>query len=406
MRRAFTLPAGAALSLLLATACSQSPQPAAAPTTQSPAAAPARAYLGDAGYDVAALDRSVVPCDDFYRFAVGKWRDAHPLPPEYARYGRFEELAERNRETLHKILEESMHDTSAAPGSASRKIGDFYGACMNETGIEQAGVQPIKPDLDRIDAISNRAGLIAEVQRLQARGQSTLFGVGAQNDFKNSKQIVASIGAANVGLPDRDYYLRDDDRFKTYRQQYVEHVSKMLVLAGEDQARADADAQRILALETRLVSGTLPRTELRNPEARYHPMSVAEIATLAPAIEWPSYLNTLGVHEQTVNVSQPKYLQALNKALDEVSLDDWKAYLRFHVIDEAAPTLSRSFADEDFNFNGKILSGQQKQQERWKRCVRAADQSVGQLLGQEYVRRTFTPEAKAKMSALLDHLIA
>ncbi|HKO54376.1 MAG TPA: M13 family metallopeptidase, partial [Thermoanaerobaculia bacterium] len=370
------------------------------------AAPPAKPLLGDAGYDLAAIDRSVGPCDDFYQFAVGKWREAHPLPPEFARFGRFEELAERNRQTLHTILEEAAADTSAAPGSATRKIGDFYAACMNETAIEQQGVQPIRADLDRIDAISDRASLLAEVQRMQQRGVSTLFGVSAQNDFKNSKQIVASIGSANVGLPDRDYYLRDDERFKTYRQQYVDHVTKMFTLAGEDQTRAAADAQRILSLETRLASATLPRTELRNPEARYHPMPVAEVATLAPSIQWSSYLSNLGVHEQTVNVTQPKYIQALNQALTEVPLDDWKAYLRYRVIDAAAPTLSRAFSEEDFDFNGRILSGQQKQQERWKRCVRAADQSVGQLLGQEYVRRTFTPEAKAKMSALIDNLIA
>jgi putative endopeptidase len=333
-------------------------------------------------------------------------RVAERLELAVCRFGRFEELAERNRETLHQILEEAARDTSASPGSNTRKIGDFYAACMNETAIEQQGVQPIRADLDRIDAISDRAGLIAEVHRLQERGVSTLFGVGAQNDFKNSKQIVASIGSANVGLPDRDYYLRDDERFKTYRTQYVDHVTKMLTLAGEDSARAASDAQRILNLETRLVSATLPRTELRNPEARYHPMPVAELATLAPSIQWPDYLSTLGVSEQTVNVSQPKYLQGLNAALSEVPLEDWKAYLRYHVIDEAAPTLSSAFSEEDFNFNGRILSGQQKQQERWKRCVRAADQSVGQLLGQEYIRRTFTPEAKAKMSALIDNLIS
>ena len=407
MRRALSLFASAVLTLL-AFACSTARAPAPT-TTPTALAAPTHPLLGEHGYDLAAIDRSVAPCDDFYRFSVGKWREAHPLPPEYSRFGRFEELAERNRDTLHKILEEAAAESaagSAPQGSAAQKIGDFYAACMNETAIDAAGMTPIVPILDRINAITDRSGVVAESLRLQAEGESTLFGINAQNDFKNSKMVIGSVGGPSVGLPDRDYYLLGDERFTRIRQQYVEHMTRVFTLAGEDAATAASDAQKTLALETRLVTALMPRVEMRLPENRYHMMPVATLASLAPSIDWPSYFRSVGLDQQSINVVQPKYLEALNQALTDVPLEDWKAYLRWQVLNDTAAFLGKPFADADFDFNGRVLSGQQKQQERWKRCVRAADQRVGQLLGQEYVRRTFTPEAKAKANALIDNLVA
>ncbi len=373
--------------------------------TAPPAAAAAPAYFAPHGFDVTAMDTSVKACDDFYRFAVGKWRDTHPLPAQYSRYGRFEELAERNREVLRTILEQDAAVTNAAPGSAEQKVGDFYASCMNETAIDAAGVTPIQPEIDRINAISDRASLLSELNRLHTAGFAPLFRVGGQNDQKNSKMIIASLGSGALGLPDRDYYLRDDDRFRTIRSQYVDHVAKMLTLGGENFDQSKSDAQRILELETKLASSQLPRVELRIPENTYHPTAVADLASMAPAVDWPSYLRDLGVNTTSLNVSQPKYIQTVSQLLNDVPLEDWKALLRWQVVDGAAPTLSKAFVDEDFNFGGRILSGTKEPQERWKRCVRAADASIGQLLGQEYVRRNFTPEAKAKMSALIDNLV-
>jgi len=351
------------------------------------------------------MDTSVKACDDFYRFAVGKWRDTHPLPAQYSRYGRFEELAERNREVLHKILEEDAAMTNAAPGSAERKVGDFYAACMNEPAIEAAGVTPIQPELDRINAINDRASLLSELNQLHTEGYGPLFRIGGTNDQKNSKMIIASLGTGALGLPDRDYYLRDDDRFKTIRNQYIDHVTKMLALSGESADQANSDAKRILDLETKLASSQLTRVEQRVPENTYHPTAVTALASMAPAVDWPTYLQNLGVNTTTVNVSQPKYIQTVSQLLNDVPLEDWKALLRWQVVDSAAPYLSSAFVNEDFNFSGRTLSGTKEQQERWKRCVRAADASIGQLLGQEYVRRNFTPEAKAKMSSLIDNLV-
>jgi putative endopeptidase len=373
--------------------------------TTAAAAPAAPAYLGPHGFDLTAMDTSVKACDDFYRFAVGKWRDTHPLPPQYSRYGRFEELAERNRDVLHKILEEDAAVTNAAPGSAEQKVGDFYSSCMNETAIEAAGVTPIQPELERISAVSDRASLLSELNHLHSAGYAPLFRVGATNDQKNSKMIIASLGTGSLGLPDRDYYLRDDDRFKTIRNQYVDHVTKMLALSGESTDQANSDARRILELETKLASALLTRVEQRVPENTYHPTAVTELASMAPAVDWPSYLQNLGVNTTTLNVSQPKYIQTVNQLLNDVPLEDWKALLRWQVVDNAAPYLSSAFVNEDFNFGGRTLSGTKEQQERWKRCVRAADAGIGQLLGQEYVRRNFTPEAKAKMSSLIDNLV-
>jgi len=370
------------------------------------ATAPAPAFFAPHGFDLSAMDTSVKACDDFYRFAVGKWRDTHPLPAQYSRYGRFEELAERNREVLHKILEEDSAMTNAAPGSAEQKVGDFYAACMNEPAIEAAGVTPIQPELDRINGISDRASLLTELGHLHTAGFGPLFRVGGTNDQKNSKMIIASLGTGALGLPDRDYYLRDDDRFKTIRNQYVDHVTKMLTLSGENADQAASDAKRILELETKLAASQLTRVEQRVPENTYHPTAVTALASMAPAVDWSTYLQNLGVNTTTVNVSQPKYIQTVSQLLNDVPLEDWKALLRWQVVDSAAPTLSSAFVTEDFNFGGKTLSGTKEQQERWKRCVRSADASIGQLLGQEYVRRNFTPEAKAKMSSLIDNLVA
>jgi putative endopeptidase len=381
---------------------SSSTAPAAVPEAT---AAPAQAFFAPHGFDLSAMDTSVKACDDFYRFAVGKWRDTHPLPAQYSRYGRFEELAERNREVLHQILEQDAAMTNARPGSAEQKVGDFYAACMNETAVETAGITPIQPELERINGISDRASLIAELNRLHTEGFAPLFRIGGTNDQKNSKMIIASLGTGSIGLPDRDYYLRDDPRFKTIREQYVTHVAKMLTLSGESSDQASADSQKILALETKLAAAQLPRVELRIPENTYHPTPVAELASMAPAVDWPNYLHGLGVSTTTINVSQPKYIQTVSQLLTEVPMDDWKALLRWQVVDGAAPTLTKAFVDEDFNFGGRILSGTKEPQERWKRCVRAADFSIGQLLGQEYVRRNFTPEAKAKMNSLIDNLI-
>ena len=277
---------------------------------------------------------------------------------------------------------------------------------MNEPAIEAAGYQPIAEDLARIDAISDRTALQNEIFRLQTAGLAPVFRLSGQNDQKSSKMIIAVVGQAGLGLPDRDYYLRDDAKFKTTRTQYAEHVAKMLQLAGEDPARAETDADRILGLETQLAQAQMSRVDMRQAERLYNITPVTQLTTIAPNINWPAMLQAAGLNSlDSVNVAQPQFFKEVSRLLDEVPLETWKAYLKWQVIDSAAPTLSSAFDKEDFAFGGKVLSGTQEQQPRWQRCVRATDASLGDLLGQEYVRRAFTPEAKAKMNQLIDNLV-
>jgi putative endopeptidase len=400
------LPSACVPLALIAFACSSTHNPTPAPAAPATTMTMAAPYLGPHGYDLAAMDPTANACTDFYQYSVGKWRESHPLSPQYARFGRFEEVAERNRLKLREILDADMANTSARPGSTEQKVGDYYAACMNETAIEAQGITPISGELDRINAVRTREELLAEVTRLHSMGVSPLFRVGGTNDFKNSKMIIAALGTGSTGLPDRDYYLKDDDRFKNIRTQYIDHIAKMLALAGEEPAMARSDADRILQIETKLVTPALTRVEQRNPDNVYHITTIADLRTMAPSIDWPGYLQTVGVNQPTINVTQPKYVQTLSQLISDIPVEDWKAYLRWTLVDAAAPTLTHAFVDEDFNFNSRVLTGAKEQQERWKRCVRAADNAVGELLGQEYVQRNFTPEAKAKMNALIDNLIS
>ncbi|HYM59292.1 MAG TPA: M13 family metallopeptidase [Thermoanaerobaculia bacterium] len=376
-----------------------------APAKKAAAAAPT-AFIGDHGFDVSGVDKEVKPCDDFYRFAVGKWRESHPLPAQYARFGRFEELADRNRDTLHAILEEDAKKTDPPKGSIEQKVGDYYAACMNETAIEAEGFASIQPELDRIAGLKDIAALQDEITRLHVRGVSPLFRFASTQDFKNSKMTIAVVGQGGLALPDRDYYLRDDPKSKDIRAKYVGHVTKMLVLTGEDVSAAAAEAYSILALETKMAGASMPRVEQRNPENVYHITKVSDLNAMTPSFQWTRFLHDVGAPEiETLNLAQPNYIKEAGKLLTSEPLETWRAYLRWHTLNAAAATLPKAFADEEFAFNGRVLSGQKEQQERWKRCVRSADAAVGQLVGQEYVKRTFTPEAKKKALSLIDNLV-
>jgi len=349
----------------------------------------------------------VSPCEDFYQYAVGGWLKAHPLPATYARFGRFEEVAERNRDTLRTILESDAKQSSPEPGSNAQKVGDFWAACMNEPAIEAQGVTPIRADLDRIDAIKARPEVVTEIHRQQQRGIAPLFRFSAQNDFKNSRMIIAGVSQGGLGLPDRDYYLRDDEKFQTTRKQYAEHIAKMFELAGSDRARAAADAERVLTLETQLARASMPRVDMRKPENVYHITPVSELQSIAPLFDWTQFFSSIALGDlRSLNVAQPEFFKEANRLLAEAPLESWKAYLRWNLLDAAAPTLSSPFVNQDFAFRGQILSGQREIQPRWQRCVRAADMTIGEILGQEYVKRAFTPEAKVKMNQLIDNLVA
>ena len=358
------------------------------------------------GVDLTILDKTCKPCQDFYHYASGEWLTKNPIPAAYPSWGRFNELAERNRELLHQILEGAAANSKAGPGSNEQKIGDFYASCMDEKQINAAGAKPLDAELARIDGIGSIGALQAEIARLQGMGVGALFQFGSTQDAKNSSQVIGGADQGGLGLPDRDYYTKTDDKSKQIREQYEEHIAKMLALAGDDGAKASSEAKLILELETKLAEASLTRVERRDPEKTYHKMSRSDLRTLTPNWSWEDYFQQIGyTNIDSVDVSAPKFFETMSRALKETPNETWKTYLRWHVVNSTAPYLSDSFVDEDFNFKGRVLQGTKELLPRWKRCVSATDRQLGEALGQIYVQKYFPPEAKARALEMVNHLI-
>jgi len=402
--------------LVLAAAAVLAPCLAGTVAAQAPAASPvppvAGADVTDAnkprqvpGFDPAAMDRSVQPCDDFYQFACGGWIKANPVPADRARYGRFDELQERNQAALRDILE-AVAKPAAGRNAIDQKIGDFYASCMDEAGIEKKGVAALRPELDRIAAIKTKAELGPVLAHLQDAGINVLLRFGSQPDFKNAKLNIAAVDQGGLALPDRDYYLKDDARFADVRKQYPAHVQKMLELAGDAPAAAAREAQTVLDIETALARASLERVKRRDPANLYHKMTRAELAALAPAFDWSAFFTAAGAPAfGDINVTWPDFFKGANEALSAHSLEDWKAYLRWHTLHDSADLLPAAFVNENFNFYGKLLTGAKELRPRWKRCVDLTDEELGEALGQRYVEKTFGAEGKertAKMVAALE----
>ncbi len=359
------------------------------------------------GYDVANLDRTCKPCDDFHQFAVGGWLKANPIPPEYPLWGSFVTLQEKNQQALRGILEAASANASAAAGSNEQKIGDFYASCMDTKSIDAQGLKPISADLAAIDAIHDTAGLLDTGARLQTQGVGVLFAFGSDQDFKDSSQVIGEANQGGLSLPDRDYYTRDDDESKKLRDQFTEHVAKLLVLAGDTQDKAAAGAKTILQIETSLAKASLTNVERRDPEKIYHKMSLADAQALTPHLSWNAYFQAVGSPKLTeINIGQTEFFKALDAMLGSVPLADWKTYYRWHLVNRSAGLLSEPFVQENFAFNGRILTGSKEIRPRWKRCTSAIDQQLGEALGQVYVQKYFPPEAKARALDLVHNLLA
>ena len=357
------------------------------------------------GVELTILDKTCKPCEDFYHYASGEWLKKNPIPAAYPSWGRFNELAERNRELLHQILEGASANAKAAAGSNEQKIGDFYASCMDEKQTNAAGAKPLDPEFARINGIQSAGELQAEIARLQGMGVGALFEFGSTQDEKNSSQVIGGADQGGLGLPDRDYYTKTDDKSKEIRRQYEEHIAKMLALAGDDGAKAGAEAQAILDLETRLADASLTRVERRDPEKTYHKMNRSELRTLTPNWSWEDYFQEIGyTNIDSVDVSAPKFLETVSQALKDTSLETWKTYLRWHLVNSTAAYLSDPFVDENFNFNGRVLQGTKELLPRWKRCVMATDHRLGEALGQIYAQKYFPPEAKARALDMVNHL--
>ncbi|MGH9682358.1 MAG: M13 family metallopeptidase [Candidatus Acidiferrales bacterium] len=359
------------------------------------------------GFDLANLDRSVTPCDNFFQFADGGWIKSHPIPPAYPRWGSFNQLKDRNEDVLHKILDEAAADKKAKPGSNWQKIGDFYGSCMDEPAIDAAGTKPLQAEFDRIAAIHDRPSLQAEIARLQQEGADAVFGFGSQQDFKDSTQVIAAVGQGGLGLPDRDYYTRDDAKSKQLRDEYVQHVTNMFKLLGDSGDTAAAEAKTVMEIETSLANASMTRVDRRNPDNVYHKMTLAQLRDLTPHLDWKEYFAETGSPRvDSMNVAQPDFFKEVDSALANVPLSSWKTYLRWQLIHSAAPRLPAKFVEENFNFYGRTLTGVKEMLPRWRRCVQATDQQLGEALGQYYVQRAFPPEAKVKATQMVKNLVA
>ena len=349
--------------------------------------------------EIDALDRKTDPCTDFYQFACGGWIAKNPVPADRRSYGRFAELQERNFTVLRRILE--------TPGTEGdrKKAADFYAACMDEPAIEAAGLTPIASDLATIEEILNPDDLPVLVAHLHAYGVPALFRFGAQTDLDAATHAIANVDQAGLALPDRDYYLKTDARSAELRDKYVALIQKTFGLAGAPAEQAAADATAVLSIETAMAEATLDRVKRRDPANLQHRMTINELQALSPNFNWRKYAAAAGAPPlPTINVSVPDYLRALNRLISAGTMAGLKAYLRWHVLHEAADLLPKPFADADFDFFSRTLAGQQEQPPRWRRCVTETDERLGEALGKAFVEETFSPKAKADTLAMVQDI--
>ena len=358
------------------------------------------------GFDFSSIDRSVSACQDFNRFANGGWIDRNPVPAAYSRWGRFETLDEQNINVLHQILDGLVAKKRYANAN-EQKIAEFYGSCMDEPAIEAAGNKPLQSEMDRIAKISDLLSLEDEIAVFHAHRIPAVFGFGANQDAKDSSAMIAQLAQGGLGLPDRDYYTSDDAKMKATREEYVKHIARTFELMGDSPDQAAREAATVMKIETKLAESSLTRVQRRNAEANYHPMDKRMLIELTPDFDWGRYFRNINLPEVgKINVGQPDFFKAVDKMLKDTPINDWKTYLRWHLVNAASNTLSSKFVEESFNFNGKYMSGTTEMLPRWRRCVTSTDRALGEALGQLYVAKTFTPQARQRARTMVANLIA
>ncbi|HEU0300188.1 MAG TPA: M13 family metallopeptidase [Longimicrobium sp.] len=395
-------------ALLLCGACATAPAPAAAPPADGMDAQPSTpaAFVSNVhGLDRRNLDESARACVDFYQYANGGWLARSSIPSDRASWTTASELVERNDALLRRILEDAA--AAGEPrGSVRQKVGDLYASAMDSARIDALGIQPIQAELARIDALRTPQEVAALVADHHARGMGPLFGAGVEADLRDSDTNILYVVQGGLGLPEKDYYLRDDARSVELRRQYVEHVGNMLALAGTPPEAARAQAERVMAMETRLARTSLGAVELRNPANFYNPTTVAEAEQVTPHFRWSRFLDAIGVRAESFSFPHRAFFAEVEAMLAEAPVEDWRAYLRWNLLRGAAPYLSSAFEGESFRFYGTILQGTPQMEPRWKRSRATVDALVGEALGQLYVAEAFPPEAKARAMTMIDNIRA
>jgi endothelin-converting enzyme/putative endopeptidase len=348
--------------------------------------------------DIPSMDRTADPCVDFYQYTCGGWMKNNPIPPDQSSWSVYGKMYEENTRFLWGILDEASRPAEGR-SAVSRQIGDYFAACMDEPAIEKAGAKPLQPLLAEIAAIRSTDDIARFVgrQHLAVGGNGMVFGFGSNQDFGDSTRFIAFAGSGGLGLPDRDYYLKDDPRSVEIRQRYVAHVQRVLELAGDPAEVAAKAATGIMELETGLAKASLTRVERRDPSRLHHLMKRAELQALVPDFDWDLYLQAAGLPAyDVVNVTEPDFYRQLQRELRARDVSSWKDYLRWHLVGAEAPYLSKPFAQADFDFYQKYLRGVAEPPARWKRCVELVDRDLGEALGQVFVEKTFTPDTKAR----------
>ena len=356
------------------------------------------------GINTSYLDTTVRPSEDFFRFVNGGWIAKNEIPADLGAYGSFTELREENQKVLLEILRKAGENEQYKEGSDQRKAADFYTVGMDSLMAERAGVSILQPYFEKIDAIRNKKDLQEYLEQDILQGGSAFFNMAVFPDLKKSNVMAAYLTSGGIGLPERDYYLKEDDKSKETRQKYVEYIKNLFVLAGADEAEAKEHAETVLKIETRLAKTMLSKEDSRDPYKSYFPKSIAELNALAPSVDWRDYFQSLDIKVDTVIVTEPAFLQEYHKIASDPNLQDVKTYLRAGLLRSAAPFMNHAFVQESFNFNSKYLTGVQQMRPRWKRVLATTNNLIGEAIGQLYVDETFPPEAKQKAQEMVENI--